>query len=299
MTKEDFFELLEDISPEKIQDAQKAMEGRRPAPVWAKWDGLAACLVLVAALAASAVLNGGISQTKDPLRPIITCQFNEALYEVLDMDLDAKVLDAYHLPRRITEDMVGDFLGVETEPGIAAPGNARPFSFYRYLPYAEVHSVGSNGAPRPQQAVYIVDTGEGYAFALFCRYIRWELDTLEEVDELFAAYGIDEAGDIAAITVDRRVRFATFTISDPEIIQRFYDAIRGGRVMGNDGFQQEVLGGLGELEQQEVYRELADSAVHFRLTTRDGLVTGRLTWRPTVRFIEWANNYYQLTEING
>lgn len=295
MNAEAFFQLLGDISPEKVSEA---MEAKRPSPVRLQWGALAACLVMVVALASSGViaLKGGILQDAGPLRALSPFQFNGAIYEIPDMKLDTSILDTFCLPRRITEDMVGEFVGTGTEIGIADPQNARIFALYQYIPYADIHSIGPNGEQRPQRAVYVADTADGYAFALFCNYLHIDSDSHEEADELFAVYGIDEAEDIASITV--RDHHTLNTISDPETIRRFYDAMRGGLAMGNDSFQREIMHGLDELGQQEDYRELADSAVYFSLTTRDGLVTSRLTWRPTIGYIEWALNYYQLNEIN-
>lgn len=289
MTAEVFFQVLGDISPEKVSEA---MEAKPLSPVWHRWGALAACLALVVALASSGIvmLKGGISQD-DVLRPISIYEFNGAIYEVLDMDEAAATLERFQLPRRITADMVGASVGTAVRDG------ERPIEFYQYAPYSSVCTTGPLGEQRPQQAIYVTDADDGYAFALFCNYILFDSDSHEEVDELFAVYGIDEAEDIASITV--RHGIALSTISDPETIRRFYDALCGGSAMGNDSFQQKIMHGLDELGQQEIYRELADSAVSFSLTTRDGLVTGRLTWHPTVGYIEWALNFYQLNGING
>lgn len=283
MTKEQLFVLLGEAEERAVRDAGEAGK-KKAAPV--RWAAAAACLALV--LAAARLLSPHGGGQKDPVRPIDVLEFSGAYYEILSPEEgeDREILGAYQLPLTIPEEAVGADLG----RGKDGQGNWSREVFHQYLPYAQVTTQLPNGDIRHQRAVYVVEREGAYAYALFCNYLHYDGNSHEEIGELFAVYGIDEAADIAAVT------FAGREITDRAEIQRLYTVLCSGRAMGNEDYQSLVFGDLSDEEQQNLAVTLADSAMELYMTTTEGLVTGKLSYMPSIGFVSMKLNYYLLEE---
>lgn len=284
MKKEELFNIIGEVDEQKVGAAGMAMNKKKSRPVWLKWGAMAACLCLVVGLAIP-VLNpkGGPGQD-DPLRPLNVIEYNGAYYESIDMS-DKKILDTYNLPHEITKDMVGISLGA----GVDAVGEQTEQTLYQYVPYADIVTITTElEQERTQRAVYIVEDGGVYSFALFCNFVGFDSNTHTEASEMFVVYGVDEVEDIASITIDGK------EVTDIDKIKALFDNLNGSYAMGNDDYQKAVFKGMSEEEQQALSIDLADSMAEIKITTTEGVVINNLCYYPTINYVYWALNYYKL-----
>lgn len=294
MKKEDFFEVLGELDDDIVSGAKTPAKGNANSKIrrsgWLKWGAAAACLAVVLAVGVPYIsdicgLKGGPGQG-DPVPPLKVIEYEGAYYEIIDM-ANTELLDTYHLPREITVGVVGDPLGT----GLDGSGKQTERIMYQYLPYADIVTVtGGLNQERAQRAVYVVEEGEGYSFALFCNFIHLDSNTHEEASELFAVYGVDEAEDIAGIAIGGE------TVSDSARIQEIFDSLYHSRSMGNDDYQDTFFKGMSEEDQQALSIELADSMMKLRIITTDGVAINNLRYYPTINCVCWALNYYQLND---
>lgn len=280
MTKEQLFTLLGEAEDCYVRDARQEKKRHR----WGRWGALAACAALVLIAGRLLLPHGGAQ--KDPSRPYNVLEFAGAYYEILSVEEDRDILAAYGLPDTIPEEAVGAELG----RGRDSQGNWSKEIFHQYLPYLDVTTQLPNGDIRHQRAVYVAQREGEYHYALFCNYLRFGGNSHEEIGEIFAVYGIDEAEDIAAITFGGR------EITDRGEIERLYGIISAGQAMGNEDYQHLIYGGLSEEEQQALSVTLADDAIELSMTTTAGLVTGKMSYMPTIGFLSMKLNYYLLGE---
>jgi hypothetical protein len=227
----------------------------------------------------------------DFVRPLHVITYNGAYYEGIDMD-NTKTLDKYDLPHEITTDMIGSSLGT----GARRDSDGKPTNptFYQYTPYADIVTITGSNQERAQQAVYIVKEDGVYFFALFCNFISSDPNSFAEASEMFAVYGVDEATDIATITVGND------EITDPNKIKEVFENLNNSYAMGNDDFQNSVFKGMSsEEELQASCIELADSMVEVRIETKAGVVINYIEYYPTIGYVYWALNYYKLDSALG
>lgn len=282
MKKEEFAEVLGEINENYVKDAQALGKGKKPA--WLKWGAAAACLCFVAGLVIPALDHKGRTGERDPLRPLHVIEYNGACYEGVDMT-DTKLLDAFHLPHEITSDMIGASLG----SGLGPAGEKTEQTFYQYTPYAGiVAAAGEAKQERAQRAVYIVEDGGAYSFALFCSFIGFDANDHTEASEMFVVYGVDEAEDIASITIGKD------KITDADQIRALFDNLNSSCAMGNDDYQNAVFKGMSEEKQQALDAELADSRIEMNIETAEGIAINNLCYYPTIDYVYWALNYYKL-----
>lgn len=292
MKKEDFFEVLGELDDDVVKGAgilvKENTTGKAGRTGRLKWGAAAACLAVV--LAVGAVYFSGVYGVKDdpvqsgPLGPLNIIEYNGAYYEIIDMT-HTKILDVYQLPYEITTDMVGSPLGA----GVDADWKQAERIMYQYVPYADIVTITPElKRERAQRAVYVVETGGDYSFALFCNFIGPDSNTHTEASEMFAVYGVDEAEDIACITIGGK------KVSDLAKIRKIFDDLYHSRAMGNDDYQDAVFGGMSEEEQQALSIELADSMINIKITTTEGVAINNLKYYPTIDCVSWALNYYQL-----
>ncbi|MBE6883690.1 MAG: hypothetical protein E7487_03710 [Ruminococcaceae bacterium] len=275
MSGEMLFEVIGEIEDHFVTEENERMKGRR---VTAKqWAGLAACMVLVVAVATGILWSewkGEIASedSRDELlEPIIMAVYKDAYYEVVESE---KILERYHLPNEITLDMVGECFGKVTDEGNEELGD-----FYRYLPYGETCD-----------AVYLLSSdGIHYRFALFCNFIHPNDRVYEEASVLFGLYGVDTSEDIASMTVGNK------TVTDRTEIEKVYTALCEAEAMGNHDFQRQVFEGRSEEEQQKLSGELADNNVEFQFVTRSGAVIKGIRYYKTISYFAWSLNYYRIT----
>ena len=278
MKAEKLFELLAGIDDPHILAAQKA---NRPSRKIA-WVACAVCLcTFIAMFLPAFVRKGGFGDLHDDMPPENVVTFSGAMYSIIGTD-DKDLLAKYDLPETIDESVIGRYVGdsdkTEGEP------NASFYIYNRQLP----PGVSDTTVVRPQCALYVVKTDEGYGYAIFGNFVQFDTDTHQEASELFAAYGIQCKDDIAKIVADGK------TYDDAETIEKFYNALLAAQPFGNDGFQARVFGGLTEAQQQTLSREMADCAVEISLYTTRGLVTHDIFYHPNIGYVYWACNYYQL-----
>lgn len=196
---------------------------------------------------------------------------------------NTKILDAYNLPHEITTDMIGAVVGT----GLSQNGGQK--AFYQYEPYADIIAVTAEPEQKlAQRAVYIVKDGGSYSFALFCNFIFFDSNTHTQASEMFAVYGIDEAEDIANITI------GSDKITDASKIKALFDSLYNSYSMGNDDYQNAIFKGMSEEEQQALSSKLADSAVRISIVTKEGVAINHITYYPTIGYVSWALNYYRL-----
>ena len=282
MTNEKLYEVLGDINEKRVKEARDYRKAKKP--VWLKWGAMAACLCLVVGLAIP-VLNpkGGPGQD-DPLRPLNVIEYNGAYYEGIDMT-DTKTLDSFNLPHEITADMIGDSLG----SGLDSAGEKTEQVLYQYVPYVDIVTITDElKQERAQRAVYIVEDGGAYSFALFCNFIGFDSNTHTEASEMFVVYGVDEAEDIASITIGKD------KITDADQIKVLFDNLNSSYAMGNDDYQNAVFKGMSEEKQQALSVELADSMIEIKIETAEGIAINNLCYYPTINYVSWALNYYKL-----
>ena len=266
---------------EYVKEAETSKKARTLP--WVKWGAMAACLCLAVGLAAPVLRHKGGPGQDDPLRPLNVIEFSGAYYESIDMT-DTKTLDAYNLPHEITPDMIGASLGA----GLDHNGEQTRQVFYQYVPYADIITVTTElEQARAQRAVYIVEDGSAYSFALFCNFIPFDSNTHTEASEMFVVYGVDEAEDIAKITVGKD------EITDTAKIKELFDNLYHSHAMGNDDYQNAIFKGMSAEEQQALSIKLADSAVEIRIVTVEGVAINNITYFPTINYAYWALNYYK------
>lgn len=270
MKKEKLYEAIGDINENYINEAHLTAK-KTARPTWLKWAAMAACLTLVVMVSIPFVSN--IHQQKDPSYAYDIVEFNGAYYEILDKD-NAKILKEYNLPKEITSDMVGDFVGVCLDD----KGNETKRYMYEYVPYSDAD----------QKVVYVLKAGEKYSFALFCNYIYKTDSEHTEASEMFALYGVCSAEDIATITMGDK------TIKDAGEIKVFFDSLYGSYAMGNEEYQKNIFQNMAEDKQQALAIELADSAIEIKIVTKAGVVINRIRHYPTINYVSWALNYYNV-----
>lgn len=282
MTREEMFILLGEAEDGYVYRVREEKRKNR----WGKWGALAACAALVLLAGRLLLPHGGWQ--KDPSRPYNVLEFSGAYYEILSPEEgeDREILGAYQLPLTIPEEAVGADLG----RGKDGQGKWSKEVFHQYLPYAQVTTKLPNGDIRYQQAVYVVEREGTYAYALFCNYLRFDGNSHEEIGEIFAVYGIDGAEDIHSVMFNGR------EITDRGEIERLFGIISAGQAMGNEDYQHLIYGGLSEEEQQNLTVTLADSAIELHMTTTAGLVTGKMSYMPSIGFLSMKLNYYLLEE---
>lgn len=276
MRKEDFFEVLGELEDDLVNEAKSNGSIRRF--IRLRLGAIAACIAVVMSIGIP--FFSGIFGLKEDqsLKPMKIIEYGGAYYEIVDMS-NTEILDTYDLPHEITAEMVGSIVGV----GADSNGEQTERIMYQYAPYADI-TANSECA---QRAVYVVKDG-GYAFALFCNFINSDSNSHREASEMFAVYGIDEAEDIASITIGGE------TLSDFAEIQAIFDNLYHSVSIGNDDYQKTIFKGMSEEEQQALSIELADSMIRIRITTTDGIVINNLNYYPTINYVYWALNYYRL-----
>lgn len=293
MKREDFFEVLGELDDGIVKDAETPVgenaSGHLRRPGWLKWAAMAACLAAALAVGIPYVpgvygLKGGPGQ-RDPLRPLNIIEYNGAYYEIIDMT-DTKTLNTYNLPCEITADMVGSSLGA----GADLTEKQTEKILYQYAPYADIAATADEPKQkRAQRAVYVVEqNGGGYSFALFCNFVYLGSNAHTEASELFAVYGVDEAKDIAGIAIGGE------KVTDAARIQEIFDNLYHSASMGNDDYQNAVFKGMSEEDQQAWSIELADSMLEMKITTTEGVVINNLNYYPSINYVYWALNHYQL-----
>lgn len=289
MRKEELFEVLGELDGDIVEAAGASADGgadRRPGMAGRlRWGAAAACLAVVFGAAAGIFgLKGGPWQDNSVLPPLKVIEYEGAYYERVDM-AHTKTLDAYHLPHEITAEMVGEPLGT----GLDLYGTQAERTMYAYVPYAGIVTVtAGSDQEQAQRAVYVVEEDGDYAFALFCNPIGPGSNTHMEAREMFAVYGVDEAGDIASISIGRE------TVSDPARIREIFEVLYNAVSMGNDDFQDIFFKGMSEEDQQALSMELADSMIELNLTTTHGVAINRLHYYPSINYVDWALSYYRL-----
>lgn len=278
MKAEKLFELLGNIDDHHIVAAQKSKRSSRKIAFVAA----AVCLCTFVAMFLPAFLRkGSFGGLHDDAPPENTVTFNGAVYSVIGTD-DKQLLAKYGLPETIDASVIGRHVG----NGKNAE-NEEDTAFYLYnrpLPPGATDTA----VVRPQRAVYVVKTDDGYGYALFGNFVLFDTDAHQEASEMFAVYGIQCKDDIAKIVANGT------TYDDADTISSFYNALLNAQPFGNDGFQARVFGGLSEKEQQALSREIADCAVEISMYTARGLVTHDIFYHPNIGYIYWACNYYQI-----
>ncbi len=278
MKADKLFELLANIDDAHIIAAQKT----KPTSRKVAFVAAAVCLCTFAAMFLPAFnRKGSHDGLHDDAPPENAVTFNGAMYSIIGTD-DKDLLAEFNLPYTIDKSVIGRHVGNgngdETKPAAAF------YLFNRPLPPG-----GSDTTVvRPQRAVYVVKTDDGYGYAIFGNFVPFDTDTHQEARELFAVYGVQCKDDILKIVADGK------TYDDANTITKFYNCLLNSQPFGNDGFQSRVFGGLTEKEQQKLSREMADCAVEISLYTTHGLVTHDIFYHPNIGYIYWACNYYQL-----
>lgn len=282
MTNEKLYEVLGDINEKHVKEAGEYRKTKKP--VWLKWGAVAACLCLVVGLAIPVLTPKGGPGQSDHLRPLNVMEYNGAYYESVDMT-DKEVLDTYNLPHEITADMVGISLGA----GLDHDGKPTEQTLHQYVPYADIVTITTGlEQERVQRAVYIVEDGGAYSFALFCNFIGFDSNTHTEASEMFVVYGVDEVEDIASITIDGK------EVTDRDKIKALFDNLYNSYAMGNNDYQNAVFKGMSEEEQQALSIELADSMIEIGIATTEGVAINHIGYFPTINYVSWALNYYKL-----
>lgn len=283
MKKEKLYEVIGDIREDYINDAHKT--AKKSHPGWLKWCAMAACLCLVVGFTFLSLSPKGGPGQSDPLRPLNVIEYNGAYYESIDMT-DTKILDTFNLPYEITADMIGISLGA----GFDHDGNPTEQTLYQYLPYADIVTITTElEQERAQRAVYIVEDDGAYSFALFCNFVGFDSNTHTEASEMFVVYGVDEAADIASITIDGE------TITEKDKINAFFDGLYHSTAIGDNDFENMFFKGKNEDELLLLNAELAESVVDIKITTTEGVVINNISYYPTINYVYWALNYYGLT----
>ena len=264
MNGEKLLDAVGMVNEEAVQDA--ALSGRTRCPAWRRWAAAAACLLLV--LSTGVYLTNllgarGGPGWEDPLRPDGAIAFNGAYYQLLDMT-DTGTLDRLGLPREITPDLLGENLG----PGQDEEGE-RTGDLYQYAPYARIRTADGQTC----RAVYIVEEEGTYAYAAFIRFARFDGNTHQELTELLAVYGVDEAADLESVTIGDSA-----AVTGEELSRLYEEALRWP-AMGRDDFLR-TEGNAGE-------------AVPVELRTAAGVVADGLLWYPELRVLAWGLSYYQ------
>lgn len=283
MNRKDLYNSFNEVDDDILERSEVATK-RKTKPIWLKWGAIAACLCMVVSIAIPVLHHKGGPGQDDPLRPLNVIEYNGAYYEGIDM-IDTKTLDKYNLPHKITADMIGSSLGA----GLDAKGEQTEQTLYQYVPYADIVTITTElKQERAQRAVYIVEEGGVYSFALFCNFLSFDSNTHTEASEMFVVYGVDGADDIASITVGND------EITDPDKIKTLFDNLYNSYAMGNDDYQNAVFKGMSEEEQQTLCIKLADSMVEIRIVTTEGVVINNIQFYPTIQYVSWALNYYKL-----
>lgn len=304
MKAEDFFEILGELDDGFVVRANQF----RGQPRQNSWKGLAAaaaCLLMMAGAIMPFALAAGRGEcvlsllpwehdkcaapvedgdTDSLLPPLVwdeqgtgmlspdslqLIEFNGAYYEGLNM-ADTALLDTFNLPHRICEnDLLGKAAEVVSDGGKAV-------TVYAYMP--------------DQEAVYIAECEGKYTFAVFCNRVREDLTLYDTAEELFAIYGIHRAEDIQCVEIGER------KLTSGSEIAAFYNAMCSAQGMGNAAWNTVIFNGLSEKESANLCVNLADTMQEIRMTSTRGLKANGAQYYPTIRYVEWAINYYALSE---
>lgn len=213
---------------------------------------------------------------------------NGAYYSNADMD-DISLLAEYNLPYEITPDMLGERLTA----GAASLSDAETteeenemYEIYVYEPYSDITT--SDG--RNCRSVYVMDPGGEYSYLLFCNFISFDSNTHTEFTELLSVYGIDEADDIQSVTVGDK------HYSGKDDIARLFAGFTSSKSMGNDDFDDMILGSDDSLRKADITEQMAMTGQDIKITSVSGVVANNLIYYPTINCIHWAGSYFRLEE---
>lgn len=264
MKSEKLLEAMNDLPEEMIAEANS----RRRHPL-VRIAAVAACfVVLLVGMYPFLQSFQGLGTSDDCYvsdKEVIVRQ--GAIYEVVGTNYTA-AMERLALPETITEDLVGEKVDVAPDYG----------DVYQYAPLG-----GRNGtAPA---ALYLLNrTDEGHEgewwYLTFSGFTTIGNDNDHvEAETMFQVYGIQSAGDIAAVR-DRR---SGVPLLSPEA---FYDALLAAPSFGWEDFH----------EQTSAVMNASAGAVGIRLETDWGLRT-YMTYYPETGFVKWLESYYQVGRL--
>lgn len=272
MKSKRLLDALVDINEDYIVQAAPKHQ-KRNLNILIKWGALAACFVFIFVTIIPAALYFGSS--KDYVEPIRIIEYENAVYEIIEPD-HRSTLRRYHLPQKITSDMIGEFITA------AKTDSAEDVKLYQY----------NAGIENEQKAVVIVKEGNESKFALFCNFTY---NSVVSAQELFAVYGVREAADIKSVTLKERHHFKK-VLREKEEIEHFYDTLTDSTFVNEEQYQKKVFQRKPEEEQQEMCTRLAEESIEIRIEMTDGLVTEGLSYYPSVQFVNWSLGHYKVKE---
>lgn len=255
MRKEEFCEILGDISESYVKEA--GVDRRAKKPVRFRWAAMAACLCLAVCIVIPVLSPKG---GQDPVQNIAALEYNGRFYEAVDIP---EVLEKYGLPDKITADMADEhlsYLKSDGGTGYECSPLETDVELYQY-------------APAVCEGVYVLRNGDTWYAALFCNFYQFDSNTSHEFAELYHVYGIGSADDIASVTemAWNNEKEVGSPVTDRQEIAEFYDMTMALQSYGNDDFQRAMFDGIPEEKQPEAHAAFADDHRSLRIKTTDGL----------------------------
>ena len=267
MNAELVLEAIGQLDEDLILDVEQLRKTRKRS-VWPRIGALAACLALIVAAVPTALRIFGSKGGPDPLDPAMDTmplEYNGCYYEVVDIP---EVLQRYGLPEEITAELAGEhlaYLELDFEQGFAGMEETVKQTDIELYTYA----------PAPCRGVLIYREGARYMAAIFCNFRQLDSNAHTEFSELYRAYGVESAADIAALAEVEWNRDKTIgpVITDPEEIAAFFECTTSLPSFGNDDFQKRMFENAAdtEEEQQRLHRAFADDLRKLRIETSAGL----------------------------
>lgn len=266
MKSKRLLDALGDINEDYIVQAAPKYQ-KRNWNILIKWGAFAACFVFILVTIIPAALSFG--SAKDYVEPTRIIEYENAVYEIIEPDHHS-TLRRYHLPQKITSDMIGEFMTVvKTDSG-------EDVELYQYNAEKDDE----------QKAVVVVKEGDDRKFALFCNFTY---NSVVSAQELFAVYGVREAADIKSVTLKERYHFKKI-LREKEEIEHFYETLIASTFMNEEQYQREV-------SQRKPCTRLAEESIEIRVETTDGLVTDGVSYYPSVQFVNWSLGHYKVKEV--
>lgn len=220
---------------------------------------IAACFAIV--IGACNILLRFINLPTDDKVPVIqACVINNEYYELIT---DEKLIESRGLPKEITEDMLGDYVGI-----CRFEGNSRIGKAYDYLGYEG-------------NSVLILELDSRYYYLFFCNLM--DNDIAISMSNLMEKYGV--LNNVTSITIN-----GESAVSDiDDIVKKL---IEMKALTGNE-FENNVFNGKTAEEKREITDKMMyRKEIVISGTSADTLI---LVYYPVLGYAYDSNTYYEVT----
>lgn len=258
MNAEKLIRAIGGISDKHIEEFSVVKPVFSTKTTWLKIASIAACIAILFSIV-NIALNFIDRPINDESPKVQACIVGDEYYELIT---DKKTVEARGLLQKITEDMIGDYIG-----SCRLESDGRIGKAYDYLGY--------NG-----DSVLILELESQYFYLFFCNPMN--IDGAISMPELLDRYGI--GNNITSLSVDGK------TLSTD--LDHIVDELLKANSLTSSEFDDEVFKGKTEEEQQTITNNMTPVEIVIRGDSADTLV---INFYPSIGYAYSANTYYEFT----